>query len=413
MGVKTVKRGLVAAVALGFAFPAAAGPGNGVRLGGSTGRLHPFLEVESRYDSNVTYLDVGDHVGDVVLHVRPGFQLAAPGDRAGIDFRALLDWTQYLGLQGDTTDLSRLYGEASLGLGLNRKGIFGLELTDKFRRSASLEALNIGAAVISNTNELRLAAPFRPGGGALLVTAAGEWKLETFEPYLEGDLCVAGDATPGCDPEAVEDLGYNEFRGGLELRWKFLPRTAAVLEGSYFKRVPNESAEEDPSGFRGWTGVTGLFTAHIAGTLKGGYGTASEVDRFSTWLANAEVEWLPMETARLKGGYVHDLGFDPGPNSLYSSHRAYAEGRLLVAGRYTFRLTAQYERRLYELREPQAAADLFRGEPSVEMEIVRWLRVGAGYAYTRRISDLPTGTPELPGFDYDKSEGWLRFTATY
>jgi hypothetical protein len=424
MGVMTARRVLAAAVAVGLASPAAASPGNGIRFGGSAGRLHPFLELETRYDSNVSYLATGERVGDLVLMVRPGFELAAPGELTAVQLRAALSWAQYLGLQGDTSDLSRLYGEASLGFGLNRRGAVGLELTDNFRRSASLQALNIGAALISNTNELRLAVPWRPGGGALLVTTSGEWRLETFEPYLEGPLCLAD--TPACDPDRVADLGYNELRGGLEVSWKFLPRTALVLEGSYFTRVPNaDTGGADGSGARVWTGVTGLFSARIAGTIKGGYGDTlgSLGEAYRTWLANAEVEWLPLETARVKAGYVHDYGLDPGQSTLFgesalfSSHRLYAEGRVLMAGRYTFRLTGQYERRTYELVS-STSADLIRGEPSVEVELARWLRAGIGYAFTRRTTELPaaalTGTgTTLPGYDYDKSEGWLRLSATY
>lgn len=96
----TMTRALVAAVALGLASDAAAAAGNGIRLGGSEGRLHPFLEVEGRYDSNVLFETSGEAVDDFILHVRPGVTLDVPGDTE-LTLRGVLDWAQYLGVSGD------------------------------------------------------------------------------------------------------------------------------------------------------------------------------------------------------------------------------------------------------------------------------------------------------------------------
>lgn len=119
--------------------PAAAGAsaGNGIRLGGSEGRLHPYLELEGRWDSNVYYTGASS-VSDLILHVRPGFKLGVPGDLVSVDLDADLDWAQYLGVEDSaTTDLSRAYGATTLGLAVNRHGIFGLELDNKFVRDAN------------------------------------------------------------------------------------------------------------------------------------------------------------------------------------------------------------------------------------------------------------------------------------
>jgi hypothetical protein len=407
-------RVLAAVAALGTASPAAAGPGNGIRLGGSDGRLHPFLELETRSDSNVYFAVPGAKTDDLVLHVRPGLVVAAPGDLAAVDLRAALDWAQYLGVGGDTAGLSRLYGDASLGVGLNRRGTVGLELGDRFRRSASTDALSFGSAVISNFNALRLAVPWKPGGGALLVTVGGEWQLETFEPYLAGVLCD-DPSFPACDTDRLADLGYSELRGTGEVRWKFLPRTAGVLDVSWFARLPNDAAiGDDVSGLRALTGLTGLVSARLAATVKAGYGDTfgSAEEGFRTWLANVELEWLATETASVRGGYLHDFGSDPARGALFSTNRLYTEARMLVGGRTTLRLLGDLERRGYELAD-DVTTSLLRVEPSVEYEVVRPLRVAAGYAFTSRSSDLPAGTPALPGFDYDRSEAFLRLALTY
>ena len=385
-----------------------ASPGNGIRLGGSEGRLHPYLELEGRYDSNVAFTAPGTSVGAFILHVRPGFTLDSPGEQVAVDLKGNLDWEQVL---GDQSDLSNLYGAASLGVGINRRGQVGLELEDAFQRSTSNTAMTLGTAVISNSNELSVKVPWRPGGGALVTTAYGDWKLETYEPFDKTALCAAGQ----CNTADLAKQGYSTITAGLDSRWKFLPRTAALLQGEYFVHEPQDLQFGDHgSGIRLWTGLAGLFSAHLAGTLKGGYGDTfgSFGVPFSTWLANVEVEWLPVETTGLKGGYVHDYDADPGKNSLYSTHRLYVEGHTLLEGRYTLRFTGSYEHRNYE-QQSSTTADLFTLEPMAEAELARWLRAGLGYAYTKRTTSFPPGAPALPGFAYDKNEVYIRFTGTY
>jgi len=409
-GPRTGLRALAALLALALAPAADAGPGNGIRLGGSAARLHPYLELEGRYDSNLAFTAEGEQESGFVLHVRPGLTLDSQSDRAAVDFRAHLDWAQYL---GESSELSRLFGDASLGVGLNRRGSVGLELTDVFRRSSSTENLTLGYAVVSNTNDLKVSVPFRPGGGAFVTTVSGGWRLETFEPFVKGDLC--GIASPECDEDEVARLDYSDVTGGLDLRWRFLPKTAAVLQGEYWQRIPaSPDAGEEITAFRGWGGVTGLFSAHLAGTLKGGYGSASlSPASVSTWLANAELEWMPIETTSLKAGYLHDLGADPGADGGYTSHRGYADARALLAARYTVQLSGSFEHRAYEGDRRVEAANLLTVTPSVDLALARWLTAGVGASYTRRTSTLAPGSPALPGYDFSKTEVFLRVRGTY
>lgn len=402
--------GLLAFALLALAAAAQASPGDGIRLGGSAGRLHPYLELEGRYDSNLAYTAEGQQESGFILHVRPGIALESPSERAAVDFRAHLDWAQYL---GENSDLSRLFGDAALTVGLNRRGTIGLELTDLFSRSSSTENLTLGYAVVANTNDLKVAVPFRPGGGAFVTSVTGGWRLETFEPFVKGTLCAGG--SPACNEDDVAQLNYSDVTGGLDLRWRFLPKTAALVQGEYWQRIPSsDAAGVEITGFRGWGGVAGLFTAHLAGTVKGGYGSESfDPDSISSWLANVEVEWIPVETASLKVGYLHDVGADPGASGGYTSHRGYADGRVLFASRYTAQLSGSYERRAYEGLRVVDDADLLTVTPSVDVELARWLTAGVGVSYTKRTSELAAGAPALPGYDFSKTEAFLRMRGTY
>jgi hypothetical protein len=413
-GITRLARTVALVAAVGLARPAAAVPGSGIRLGGSDGRLHPYVELEAHYDSNVYYDALAQNAGDLVLHVRPGFKLNVPGELAAVDLNAALDWAQYTGAESSTTGLSRLYGEAGLGIGVNRRGTLGLELQDDFRRGSGTDALSLGGAVISNRNDLRLSVPWTPGGGALVLTLGGRWQLETFEPYLNGRLCTI--SSFACDSTVLSKLGYSEVRGDAELKWKFLPRTAAVLEAGWFSHLANSSTYGvDVSGLRARAGLKGLLTTHLAGTLEAGYADTfgSAPEPFRTWLATAELEWLATETAGVRVGYEHDLGIDPGTlYSLYARNRVYADGRILLGSRYTARLGVQWDHRTYELVR-DSTSSLVRVEPSLEAEVARWLVVSLGYAYTSRDSKLLTVTSSIPGFDYSKHEVWVRATFTY
>jgi hypothetical protein len=402
-------RGATVALVAAFALPASATPGNGIRLGGSEGRLHPFLELEPRWDSNAFFVGDDPRSG-VVLHVRPGFTLTAPGEKLAVDLDAKLDWQQWLSGE-DTSDLNRLFADASLGLGVNRGGHLGLEVTDAFARSTSTSSLTFSTAVVSNRNTLGVAVPWRPGGGALGVTASGTWKLEAFEPYSS---CNPGDPpNASCNEQELADLGYNDFLAGLELKWRFLPRTALLLEPTYEKRIPNDdTSSQVVSGWRAWAGLQGLVTPHIAATLKGGWGSASGGGTLSTWLANAEVEWLPTVTTSASLGYLHDWGTDPGnPFALYTIQRFYLSGKMLLAGRWQAAMLAQIE--LIDLQSSQGTTATLRIEPTVDYAVARWLTAGLGYAYSSRgqadIPNLPTGF----AYEYTKHELWLKVRATY
>ncbi len=401
---------LVAFLALAAA-PASASPGNGIRLGGSEGRLHPYLDLETRWDSNVYYASTTGVVGDLVLHARPGFSLKVPGELVAVDLDANVDWAQYFGLQDSATkDLSQLYAAATLGLTVNRRGTIGLELDDEFRRDPSTSSFVFAGAVISNKNFLSLRLPWRPGGGALVIAPTLDWMLETFEPFTSCDAATQGSS---CDSTVLGKLGYNDLRGGAEARWKFLPRTSAVFEADYFSRVPNDTTlATDVSGVEARAGLSGLVTPHLGATVKLGYADTlgSTPQSFGSVLATIEGEWLASDAARVRLGWDHGFGMEPATVFyLYTSDRIVLGGRYSLAGRYGARLDASWERRAYAFVEGSNTGTLLRIEPALEAALSRWINATLGYAYTSRDSSFTSG----PGYNYSKHEAWLRVVFTY
>jgi hypothetical protein len=427
----------VAAFAVaGFAHAALASAGNGIRLGGTDGRLHPFLDFETRYDSNISYGSSGNALGDAIFHFRPGLELKIQGDLAVVEFSGAIDWAQYAGLNdpGDgtsTREMSKLYAEAGFGALFNPRGVASVRLDDDFRRRISTSSLTFGSAVISNSNTLALSVPWKPGGGALVLLFRGQWMLESFQPYMSTQGCVTGDAT--CSTQTLGDLGYNDYRSGVEAQWRFLPRTSAVFQTGFFSHVPNAPEIQvwdevtgttvamklpNVSGIDVLTGVTGLVTPHIGASLKAGYGQTFESGGGGgTFLTDVGGEWIPMQSASVRAGYSRAFGVDP-MASTYTTNSVYLTGRIRMMQRYTFKGSLRYDNLAFEKLD--GTTDFFRLEPGVEATVSRWMTASLGYAFSSRKSSLQessdSGALQIPpalAFPYSKNEVWLKLGFTY
>jgi hypothetical protein len=424
MGMRRLTGMVLVATLLVAPGPAGATLGNGIRVGGADGRLHPFLDLELRYDSNVTtlYQPAVEKAGDLILHLRPGLQLTVPGDSVAVDLRAALDWAQYFGtVDPATKDLSTLYASVSLGVGFNRKGSVGLELDEKFSRSNQPTAYSIALGVISNYNDLGVKVPWRPGGGALTLALAGAWSIESYQPFASYQVCGPSPSTPYCDSAYLSDLGYNNVSLGMGVNWKFLPRTSAILDLTWFDRIPNSTLYSlGVTGLRAQAGVSGLVTTHLAATVKAGYGTTLDLkldpaagaapSNLGTWLATLSAEWIPSPFSSLTLSYTHDLGVDPGITySLYTAGHVTLEGKSRFNSMLAGVITADYARLSYR-DATSSTSTVITVKPALQADLQRWLMLELAYQYTDRATDL--STPPA-GWNYTKNEIWLRGVATY
>ncbi|HEX9242536.1 MAG TPA: hypothetical protein VF875_08870 [Anaeromyxobacter sp.] len=409
---------LGAIAAAGVSLAAQASPGNGIRLGGSEARLHPFFDLETRYDSNVTYSGE-DAVGDLVLHFRPGLELKAPGDAAAFEFSGALDWAQYLGMNDgksrpipvDTKELSRMYAYARLAAAFNRNGMVAPRVDNDFERTVSTASLAaVAVPVVSNLNKLLLAVPWRPGGGALVLVANGEWIVETFEKYKDEP------------PVPLSDLAYDQYRAGGEVQWRFLPRTSGVLQGSYYRRAPNQANQaQNASGLDFFAGMTGLLTERVAATAKLGYGSSTangfttqtttyEAKSYSAGLADLAVEWLPLDSLSLRVGYKRSIAIDP-VLSIMLQQGVNGTVQLKFAENYAFRVGARWDSFVFQLQDG-ATTKFLTVDPTVEAKFGHWLSGAVGYAYSTRNAEWPStsGTSQP---SYSKNEVFLRLGVTY
>jgi len=267
----------------------------------------------------------------------------------------------------------------------------------------------IGSGVLDLIGGFKLdvAVPIRPGGGALTITPSGQWILQSFEPY--------GPTGPACDPlvnptctnQDIGAYGYNQLAAALQAKWAFLPKTAVLVEGSWFKRYPNDgSVSYGVQGWKAWGGAAGLVTSHLAATLKAGYGGVFDTPQVTggTWLLNAEVQYVTDGVIDARLGYLHDFAADIGlAYSLYYFDRVYLDLKWHVQ-RFVVKVVGSWDWVHYVLND--VTGPILQVTPGLDYELARWAYLGATYTYTYRSSNETS----VPAFNYTRNQvyGYLK-----
>jgi hypothetical protein len=395
---------------------------NGIRFG--PGRLHPYIDLELRYDSAALYLPAGgvpgaplELKGELLLHTRPGFRLDVPGNDITFGLNGYYDYVWYTGIiTSGSSNASRSEAGADMHAEFNREGAVEFDVGDNFRRSDRPQDIGLGVATVSLYNQLRLGLPIHPGGHALEVKPHGEYAVELFGQYsgVPAGLgpCTGGAEVCAPDPKAYD---YQQYSGGLDARWKFLPQTAVLFESSYEGRkyfYPsgyNGGPPPTPSGsvLKLRTGLAGLLTPKIAIILKVGWAQGFS-GAASTFIGQAEATWNINETSTIAVGILRDVGPAVGAAS-YTDLRPYLNARTFLIGRLGLHANFSYD--LVSFTQGRGGKDqLFNVDVGPEYEVARWFIVAAGYVLSTRSSDVLT---TLLPINYTRNEAYLRFTFTY
>jgi hypothetical protein len=110
----------------------------------------------------------------------PGFELDVAGRTVELLLSGSLDckWC----LSSEAKDLSRLFGGAKVGLGVNKDGVVALKLDDAFTSSPGSTSLSLAQSAVSNYNVLDVSLPIRPGGGALTIALPASGSCRASSP---------------------------------------------------------------------------------------------------------------------------------------------------------------------------------------------------------------------------------------
>ena len=393
------------------------GDNNGIRFG--PGRLHPYFDLEGRYDSAAVYVPVDPNnpagayelKGDILMHFRPGFRLDVPGTDVTFGLNGFYDYVWYTGLISNTSAPSHSEAGADMHAEVNREGTVGLEVADKFSRSQLPQDIGVGVAVISLYNQLRLTAPIRPGGRAFEIRPHGEYTVEFFGSY-SGIPQGIGPCPPSTCPGNPSDPGVNDYQnyaGGLDIHWKFLPQTALVFESNFEGRSyfhPDSSVVPPGKILKLVAGAQGLVTPKIQAILKAGYAIGFD-GAASTFIGRAEMTWNPNELSAVTVGVLRDVNNAVGSASA-TDLRAYLNSKTFLIGRLGLHGNFAYD--LISFTQGRGQSDqLFSLDLGPDFGVTRWFILSAGYVFSKRTSDYQASLP----LNYTRNEIYLRLTFTY
>lgn len=385
---------------------AAQAEANGFKFGNA--RLHPFFDLELRFDSAAVSVPTTGTAysiaSDLLVHFRPGLKLEMP--TTGLftfNLNGNVDYVWYTGvINSGTRSASHLAADADLDLGINRDGQFGVDIGDHFTRSDRTNSTpGAGVGFLSLYNDARLKVNIRPYRGAISIEPGYHFTAEVFEL-----LGAAGTTT--VDPKDYDYLNHNIQLGG---RWKFLPKTAMLLDTSFGIRnaLSANATSKEMLTLKAMLGAGGLLTTHWEVLLKLGWGYDFTHSTYSSIIGQAEVGYLLSETSAFRLGYIRTFEPTGGDFLSYGVDRFYLDGRMLFGGKLTARGNVGVDILSF------AGASSSKGQVNLvldlgaEYEVLSWLNVAAGYTLT-----YYAGTNVYYNLNnFTRNEGYLRVRFIY
>jgi hypothetical protein len=414
-------RSLILTVALvaGVAFGEAPPKPNGIKIG--EGRLHLLANVRFAYDSSAGYFSTNipgqtQLAGDLVLTPTGGLAFTMDTANTVVNFNGNAGYVWYTGaFNPGSSGLSHVTASVGLDTAFNRQGAVEFQLGDQFLRSN--RSGNVAAAIgmLSLFNSVYAAAPIHPGGGAIVVTPKVRWDVEFFNQLIPGQLPGCVGIT--CDPNLVQNMNYSNLNFGLQGKWKFLPKTAAVLDAqfdyrTYFNRQrPTGMTSVDPNSnlqgllLRVMGGLSGLITSRISVLLMGGAGGDWGGSNAISPLAQAELAYLGSEFT-VRGGYLRTL--NPVPVfGTFAQDRGYLEARATLIGRLTLRGFGSFDYLTYYAGSARRDY-IVSAIAEITYQIVSFLSASVSYTLSYRGSN-----DGFVGINYIRHEPALLLTAQY
>lgn len=370
--------------------------GNGIKVG--EGRIHPYFDLELRFDSAAIARNTGV-VPELVTHLRPGLRLEVPGNVLALTLAGDADYVWYSGLLSPgSSNASRLEGAVDLDAQFNRDGPVEFRVRDHFNRSDRTTNPALAVGVVSLYNQVQAQLPIHPGGHALEVAPGASYTVEFFDPLLGNDTGCTG---PACNPSA---FNYGNLDVSLDGRYKFLPKTALVLDADF--QLPQYTSGGAQL-LTAMAGLSGLISTKVAVVAKVGWGYnfLTSTAQASTVIGHLEVAYLPSETASVRVGYLRNLQ-PVAIYSIYGDDRGYVEARALFGGKLTLRGYAAFD--LLSFYGTGGGADSnVTVDVGPEYQFKPWLIGGAGYVLTVRTS------ARANQLNFARNEGYARLTLTY
>lgn len=387
---------------------------SGIKIG--DGRLHPYFDLEGRYDSAVGYFgNPATLQGDIAVRFRPGLKFELLGTDNVVNFNGNAEYVLYTGaFNAGTRDASRFQTDVGIDAAFNKTGAIEFQIGDQLVRSDRNNNPVFTVGVLSLYNNVRIAVPIHPGGGALEFAPKVSWAVEFFEPLIRASLPSCPANQPACQPLLASSMNYSNLNAGLSARWRFLPKTAIVFDGGVDYRTYFNTVGRPATLMKLQAGLAGLISSKLSVLLLAGYGRDFiGTNGASTFIAQAELGVLLSEATTFKFGYVRTL--QPVPlYGVYGDDRGYIEAKFGIS-RFSLLGSAAFDFLTFygdpnNPLTPDRKEAIFTLSVSPAVSIFSWFSIGLAYNLNLR---LPTTTNPLPGSQFTRHEVILRFSFSY
>jgi hypothetical protein len=393
----------------------------GIKIG--DGRLHVNLVGAIGYDSGAAYF-ANALAGDMIVRPSAGANFSLDTAQTIINFGASAAYLWYPGVSAPITrQLSHPEANVTLGTAFNKLGAIEFQLGDTLTYSDQTTNTVAGIGLLSFYNTAYLAVPIHPGGGAIEVTPKFHFDAEAFSSLVSNSPTPLPGCTAGaisCDPSQLYKMDYFNLGFGLSGKWKFLPKTAVVVDLNFDDRIywnaqqqvgsmtANMSSNLPSLLFRGTAGLSGLITSRISALLlvggAGDFGGTGDHD----FIGQAEIAYLgSIITAR--GGFLRTL--NPVPVfGTSTDNRAYLEFRSTFLGRVHLALIGGLDYLNYAnvTPPPQRYDIILSGQAQVQVQIVSFFSAGLQYQVSYRYSNVA-----FAGINYVRHLPMLILTLSY
>lgn len=389
--------------------PAAqAGPGDHIQLGTST-EIAPDIDLGFQYRSNVTQ-SPDDPLGGLNLTVAPGARVSylTPDTEFNLvgDYRLVKYFTRVLAQADQFNDFD-----------VSADGVFAKTRPVGFVIHERASLVNNNADRLGNTpfhtrfrNELAGGLQIRPGA-VVQIDLAGNFEFDNFRVPVGAQ---AGDA---------RDFNSRIGGGGTwQGQWRFLPRTAVVVEGDLTRYQWTENwipegdrgtflAMPDSTHFRILGGLRGRLTDRVVIATELGYGSANYSETSVTnacfqgaecdptnaanpfgdglkglerLLVVAQVQYEMDEDRTITVGYRKD--FD---DVFFTNYMAYNRVYTSLASTFGTRVSTDVS---LALRQESYRGEKFRNDVFLDLQgdvsysLQEWARITGGVGYQQRVS---------------------------
>ncbi len=395
----------------------------GIKIG--DGRLHPYFDLEGRYDSAVGYFGNPPTLqGDIAMRFRPGLKFDLLGSDNTLNFNGNAEYVLYTGaLSTGAREASRFQTDIGIEAAFNKTGAIEFQIGDQLVRSDRNNNPVLTIGVLSLYNSVHAAVPIHPGGGALEFSPKASWAVEFFSPLIGGNLNTCPAGNPACQADQARLMDYSNLNVGLGARWRFLPKTALVFDGGVDYRTYFNTIGHPATLMKLQLGLAGLISSKISVLILAGYGrdfigsnlAAIGSNPTQTFIAQAELGVLLSEATTFKFGYVRTL--QPVPvYGVYGDDRGYLEAKTGI-GRFSLLGSAAFDFLTFygdpsNVFTPARQDLIFSLSVNPQLAIFSWFSIGLAYNLNLRQPASSITTP-LPGAQFIRHEVVLRLSFIY